>query len=198
MGTITPLVKVAHSYWIKAAAAYTITGCISATCVGVLLGSFPVVSTVRAYGLGIVVLFSFLAFVREWAGLKVPLLECRRQTEKMWADEYGFIVASAMWGFHIGLGFVTYLSNGSFIVLAAIVLTWGRPLDGALLMLSYWLGRALPVWLLPALWPSRDPELLIRNLLASRTMFGKIAGLTCVCLALAIVLDKFGKRLLFK
>ena len=45
--------------------------------------------------------------VREWGWINFYIPERERQSEKAWAHQFGFVMASAMWGFHIGLGFAT-------------------------------------------------------------------------------------------
>jgi hypothetical protein len=56
-----------------------------------------------------------------------------------------------MWGLHIGFGFATRVTYGGFWVLVIVALVLGNPLFSAMLMLLYWLGRALPVWIAPLL-----------------------------------------------
>jgi len=131
--------------------------------------------------------FYFISFValllaaREWGWIRFPLPELKRQTEKFWAHEFGFVMASAMWGLHIGLGFATRITFGGFWILAAIALALGDPTYGAMLMLTYWLGRALPVWVGPALlmWTS-DTSMLPEEICRHCSVYHRIAGLTLV------------------
>jgi cytochrome c biogenesis protein CcdA len=76
---------------------------------------------------------------------------CRRQTIQEWGSRFGLSVASAMWGFHIGLGFATSVTFTGFWFVVYACVAWGDPKYGATLMLMYWIGRALPVWLAPTL-----------------------------------------------
>ncbi len=86
--------------------------------------------------------------LREYGWLRFPIPNRRRQTEKVWAHDFGFTVAALMWGLDIGLGFATHISPG-FWVLATGAVALADPRFGALLLLAYWIGRALPVWVGP-------------------------------------------------
>jgi cytochrome c biogenesis protein CcdA len=102
-------------------------------------------------------LTSFLSFAlaaREWGWVRFRLPERKRQTESFWAHDFGFVAASTMWGVHIGLGFATRVTYGGFWALVAVIMALGEPFYGAMLMVVYWLGRALPVWAAPVLLKS--------------------------------------------
>jgi hypothetical protein len=102
----------------------------------------------------VVALLSLILAAREWGWIKFRLPEQKLQTEKVWVHDFGFVWASAMWGLHIGLGFATRITYGGFWLLVAAILALDSPAFGAVLMLSYWIGRALPVWLAPLLLSS--------------------------------------------
>ena len=104
----------------------------------------------------VVALLSLILAVRELGWIKFRLPERKLQTEKVWAHQFGFVLASAMWGLHIGLGFATRITYGGFWLLVAAILALGNPAFGAVLMLSYWMGRVLPLWLAPVLLSSSD------------------------------------------
>jgi cytochrome c biogenesis protein CcdA len=60
----------------------------------------------------------------------------------------------------------------------AVGLTLGNPLYGATLMVVYWLGRALPVWLAPMLnWSGQDSSSLSNEILAADWVYHRLAGL---------------------
>src|SRR5712692_6131038 len=106
LGALTPLGKVAGTkkIWLKSALAYTLAGSVSATLVGAVIGSvgawlqrgqqrWPVLFGVAR--------LAFCLAAREWGWAKFPIPERKLQTEKVWAHEFGFVGASALWGFHI-------------------------------------------------------------------------------------------------
>jgi hypothetical protein len=121
---------------------------------------------------------------RELGWITFPLPERRRQTEKVWAHEFGFRMASIMWGMHIGLGFGTSVTFGGFWVLTILAVAMGEPLFGATLMLFYWLGRVLSVWLAPAiLRQESDGSELHAALLTNRFIFRQVSGVSLLWLA---------------
>ena len=123
-----------------------------------------------------------LLAARELGWLAFPLPERKRQTEKYFAHEFGFVVGSAMWGLHIGLGFTTHITYGGFWMLVAADVAIGDPLYGSLLMMTYWLGRSLPVWMAPTLWTS-GAEDIIEQLVSVRGVYRQIVGLALLWLA---------------
>lgn len=198
LGALTPLGKVARTrkIWLKSALAYTLAGSLSSTLVGAALGlvgawlqrgqqRWPVL-------LG-VALLAFSLAAREWGWIKFPIPQRRLQTEKVWAHEFGFIGASALWGFHIGLAFTTWVTYGGVWALAAVNIALGKPLYGAIVMLSYWLGRALPVWLAPMLnWSGPDSSSLPEDILAARWLYHRLSGFALMWLGGIMVLMALG------
>jgi cytochrome c biogenesis protein CcdA len=179
VGALTPLGKAAHNYWLRAVAAYTLAGSVSALLVGALLGA--VGHRFRAAGLyWLVVAVALLLAARELGWLRFQLPQRERQTEKVWAHEFGFVTAAAMWGFHIGFGLTTYVSYGGFWVLTLAAFAVGEPAYGAVLMLLYWFGRAMPVWLMPLIWHSRDTSDLMEAVSANRPLYGRTEALALV------------------
>jgi cytochrome c biogenesis protein CcdA len=177
IGALTPLVKVAPRSWIWSVLAYTLSGAASAWGVGALVGWAGHVVGAKACCWAVVPLAIVLA-LRELGWIRFRLPERGRQTEKVWAHEFGFTVASAMWGFHIGLGFTTYVKYGGFWVLVAMILSSENPVYGALVMLLYWFGRATPVWIAPLIQETHDGGELIEGILASRSLFNRAEALT--------------------
>jgi cytochrome c biogenesis protein CcdA len=160
--------------------AYTLAGALSSTLVGAALGSvgawlqrgqqrWPVL-------LGIALLAFGLA-AREWGWINFPIPERKLQTEQVWAHEFGFVGASALWGFHIGLTFMTRVTYGGVWALATVTLALADPPYGAAVMLAYWLGRTLPVWLAPMLnWSGPDASQFPQDILAVGWLYHRLAG----------------------
>jgi hypothetical protein len=163
------------SIWLKAAAAYTIGGCATAAAMGWAIG---VVGKLLPLGASLVlpllVALAILMILRELAILRFRLPQVRRQTHKMWADRFGFTQGAAMWGAHIGLGVATVIRHGGLYVVvgAAVVLP---PLLAALLFATFWLGRALPMWLIPTVSNSVDGDHLMHEILSDSVPFRVVA-----------------------
>lgn len=189
--TISPLrlMSPRDTLWLKAVSAYTVGGLVTGACAGALLGTLgQVVLLNRSYVLyGASMLIAALALVlaaREFNLVRFRLPQVYRQTQKIWAVEYGVVTASAMWGSHIGLGFATVVQHGGFFVLVLFAGVLG-PVKGALVMAAYWFGRTLPLWFARAL--SLDqcnaPELM-RLLLVDRAVYRYAAAAGLVCTGL--------------
>lgn len=183
LGALTPLVKVAHDRkrWLEAASAYTAAGLVSAAGVGSALGWLGRACGARGWGepalYGVAGLALLLA-AREWDWISFPLPERRLQTEQYWYQAFGHRLGAAMWGLHLGLGFATRINYGGFWVLASTAFALASPGYGALLLAVYWLGRALPVWVAPALFskPALEPERLLGSLLGDKTLYHRLQG----------------------
>ncbi len=190
VGALTPLGKVARNYWLKSVIAFTLAGCTSAVLVGGLLGLLGRVLQTTV-GFRSVLSFQSLTAValvvmaRELGWINFPLPEQKRQTDKVWAHEFGFVTASAMWGFHIGSGFSTYLTNGGGLLLVCVALAVGKPTLTALLMATYWLGRATPVWLLATIWPNQHSTHLVEAIAITRPTYKHSAGVASLWLTIA-------------
>jgi cytochrome c biogenesis protein CcdA len=196
---MTPLGKVAQgqTLWRRCVVAYIAAGSVSAIVIGLLLGEIGRVFTeyhgrdhhllVKLY---IVSVLSLLLAAREWGWINFRLPEARRQSEKAWAHRFGFVTASAMWGFHIGLGFATRINFGGFWVLVVLALAMANPCYGAVLILLYWWGRALPVWIGPKFVASvNEAAEFPTYVLSSDRFYHRVAGLVLAWLAVAIALS---------
>jgi hypothetical protein len=140
-----------HRLWCKAAAAYTVSGVVTAACIGAVLAVLgrTIGLTPRHTMVGIAVL-SVIFAARELGWITFELPQVRRQTNRMWAMQFGFVPGAAMWGAHIGIGFATVINHGGFFVLVAFALSLDAKLS-SILMATYWVGRTLPIWLTPLL-----------------------------------------------
>jgi hypothetical protein len=184
LGALTHLGQVQRRYWLLCTAAYTIGGSLSASIVGLALSLFG-----RWLGLarggatmyGLIALLTLVLAGREWGWFSFRLPELRRQTDERWAHKFGFITASAMWGLHIGLGFATRVTFGGFWILVVFALVLAKPGFGTVLMLVYWLGRTLSVWIAPNL-TCQDPISLMLAIGSELNEYRMIAGLTLLSL----------------
>lgn len=148
----------------------------------------------RRLPLLVAAILAFLLAAREWGWISFPIPERRRQTEKVWAHQFGFVGASALWGFDIGLAFATRVTYGGFWALVGVILALGSPLYGATLMLVYWLGRVLPVWLAPVLnWSGSDSSHLAVEILADGWVFRRLSGVALLWSGGIAVLLAMGK-----
>jgi hypothetical protein len=142
--------------WLRATLAYTIAGSISASVAGAAVGlAGALAGDVRGLAVVAALALVILLSARDGELVTFRLPQRRRQTEKRWLDQFGYVMASTMWGLHIGLGFATFVKFGGFWALTATVFAFGSPGFAAACFVAYWAGRALPVWLAPRVMNSR-------------------------------------------
>ena len=84
-------------------------------------------------------------FVREAFRAPVPLPDRKRQVPEWWRTFYSPAVAAFLYGVGLGVGFLTYLSFGTFAAVAAGAVVSGDPVTGVLLCAPFGLGRSLAV-----------------------------------------------------
>jgi len=157
-------------------------GVASAAIVGLGLGTIGGIRRTNFANWGIL-LAALLVAGREWRIISLPLPGRQRQTEKIWAHEYGFPIAAAMWGFDVGLGFGTYLTNGGLLLVAVAAVARGSPIFGVELMISYWIGRAAPAWLMRFLWPTERAEPMVMAVLSTHHIYRHVIGFTSLWFA---------------
>lgn len=138
--------------WLVSTAAYSISGALSAAATGAAVGWLGRWLGGRPDGgmaLGVVAVVGLVLAAREWGLVSFPLPRPRRQTEKFWVHEFGWVLTSILWGLHIGIAFATQVRHGGFWLIAVAALVFGDPAFAAALLVAYWFGRVLSVWLAP-------------------------------------------------
>jgi hypothetical protein len=94
-------------------------------------------------GLWMVSALAGLYLAREAVGLRVPVPQLRRQVPDWWRTFFPFGPASFLYGLGLGVGFLTYLSHGTLVVVAVAAVASGRPLLGAAVLAPFGLARGL-------------------------------------------------------
>jgi hypothetical protein len=94
-------------------------------------------------GIAVVAAPAGLYLARETLGIRVPVPQLRRQVPDWWRTYFRFGPASFLYGLGLGVGFLTYLSHGTLVVVAAAAVASGRPLVGAALLAPFGLARGL-------------------------------------------------------
>ena len=155
--TITPVVHGRRSGYFLSVALHAIAATITAGATGVSLGLIGMLlgapwGTAGFVALAIVAL---LYAVREGARLPVPLPNARRQVPEWWRTFFSAPVAATLYGAGLGVAFLTYLSFGTFVAVAAGAFVSGDPWLGALICAPFGLARAVAVALVGM--GSRDP-----------------------------------------
>lgn len=178
IGALVPLGKVARkrTAWLGQVVVYTAAGAVSSVLVGGMLGEIGshlgIALDVR---LVIALAMVLAAFTRELGWLRLPLPSAHRQTNPRWRWRFPPLVTSALWGFDVGLFFSTWPTFSGAWPLVVTAFALGDPTFGAVLLVMFWAGRAVSVWLMPLLLASPAATVtLLDQLSASRGLVRSI------------------------
>jgi hypothetical protein len=146
--TITPVVYGGRNrhYW-TAVALHVLGATLSAAALGLVLGGLGALVGAPWEGGGWWALAAVAAayLLREALGVGVPLPDLDRQVPDWWRTFYSPGVASFLYGLGLGVGFVTFLSFGTFVAVATGAFLTGDPLLGAAITGPFGLARGLSI-----------------------------------------------------
>jgi hypothetical protein len=172
---------------LSATASAALVGLAAGT-VGLLLGA-PW-GTAGLIGVGAVAaLYAF----REVSGVPIPVPDRHKQVPLWWRTFYSPEVAGMLYGLGIGVGYLTYLSFGTYFAVTVAAVSTGNPLLGAALTAPFGFGRGLSVALANRRAGSEDAPSGVDSVDAlSETRWPKLANATVLLLvslsALLVVL----------
>ena len=119
---------------------------LAAAAVGALAGGLGfLLGAPWRWGWIAVAVIALLYTVREATGLSVPIPDRHQQVPLWWRSFYSPRVSSFLYGLGLGIGYLTYLSFGTYVVVTAASLASGNALIGASISAPFGLGRALSV-----------------------------------------------------
>jgi hypothetical protein len=142
--TITPVVHGGRrSRWAWLLALHVLGATAAAGAFGALLGVAGALlgAPWGAAGLALVASLAVLYLLREALGIPIPVPQLRRQVPDWWRTFFTFGPASFLYGVGLGVGFFTYLSHGTLVVVSAAAVASGRPMLGAVLLGAFGLAR---------------------------------------------------------
>jgi hypothetical protein len=96
-------------------------------------------------GLVFVAAVAVLYALRVLVALPVPIPALKRQVPDWWRAFFSPRAAALMYGLGLGVGFLTFLSAGTLVAVAAAALASGSPLLGAALCAPFGVARGLSV-----------------------------------------------------
>ena len=144
--TIAPVVHGdRRSRYRLAVALHTLGAALAAGALGLALGGLGALLG-APWGMAGLIAVAFVAgiyLLREAVGLPVPIPDRHRQVPEWWRSFYSPPVAALLYGLGLGVGFLTFLSFGTYVAVAAAALASGDPLIGALLCMPFGLARGL-------------------------------------------------------
>ena len=193
IGMIAPLKCFAPRNWLKCSLAYSIAGLATSYLMGLLLaalGTLTATVLMPAYVFWAAGTVALVVLLRALKLLRFKLLQCDLQTHRRWMAEFNMTTVAGMWGAHIGLAFLTVIKHAGLYPLALIVAGCGLG-GGEFVLVAFWVGRILPLWLAPALsGRSGDGVAITNEVRDARRAFRVtavcgLAVLGALCVALA-------------
>ncbi|MGH2660176.1 MAG: MauE/DoxX family redox-associated membrane protein [Actinomycetota bacterium] len=146
--TITPVVHGGRrGRWAGDVALHVAGATLSAAAFGAILGAAGSVlgAPWGRGGLVVVVAASVIYLLREAGAVPVPVPQLRRQVPEWWRTFFPAPVASFLYGAGLGIGFLTFLRQGTLVAVAVAAASSGRPGVGALLVAPFGVARGLSV-----------------------------------------------------
>ena len=136
--------KTASRLW--SLGALHVTGAaVTSALLGAVLGSLGALLSAPWGTAGViaVVLLASAYLFREALGVPIPILEARQQVPEWWRSFYSAPTTAFLYGTGLGVGFLTHLSYGTFVVVAGAAFVSGSPLTGALLCVPFGVSRSM-------------------------------------------------------
>ncbi|HEV2756047.1 MAG TPA: hypothetical protein VG318_09765 [Actinomycetota bacterium] len=146
--TITPVVHGGkRRAFVTSAALHVAGAALTAAALGLVLGGFGALLRAPWGGAGaaVVAAAAGVYFLREAFSLPIPLPQRRRQVPEWWRTFFSPPVAAVLYGAGLGVGFLTYLSFGTFAAVMAGAVASGDALTGAAVCAPFGLGRSIAV-----------------------------------------------------
>ncbi len=186
--TISPVVHGGRARWLRTLALHTIGSTVTAASFGATLawigralgapwqrpGLLALATISAVYAIGVLTPF------------RVSVPQLRRQVPDWWRTFFGRSFAALLYGAGLGIGFLTYVSYGTLVVVAFAAMASGRPAVGALFMAPFGLARGLSA---AVSWGSIDQErsrALVDRLVAAADAPRRIVnGVALVAIAIA-------------
>ena len=145
--TIAPVVYGRRSNYIASVVLHTVAAAATAGITGALLGLAGRLlgGPWGSAGAIAVCVVAVVYALRETFRLPIPLPNARRQVPEWWRTYFSPPVAATLYGAGLGVAFVTFLSYGTFVAVAAGAVISADPLLGALLCVPFGLARGLSI-----------------------------------------------------
>ena len=193
--TIAPVVYGNRRRYLLAVSIHVLSAGVTGALFGSALGLMGMIGGApwTTWGLVLVVAVATLYAGRELIGLPIPLFDRRRQVPDWWRTFYGPLTTAALYGAGLGIGFLTFLRHGTYLVACAIALASGDPLVGAALGASFGAARgvtALSSW---RTTDSEGPDTMVARLELRGSAPGVriLNGVTCLMVGLAALASLF-------
>src|ERR671918_524885 len=173
--TIPPVVHGGRTRrWGIALALHVVGAGIAAAAFGAVLGAAGMALGAPWGAAGFVAIgaLGVLYLTREAFGVRVPVPQLRRQVPEWWRTFFGFETAALLYGMGLGIGFLTFLRQGTFVVVSAAAISTGRPLLSAVLVAPFGIARGLSATVASTSRTQEDGTALVGLLSSSASWVG--------------------------
>jgi hypothetical protein len=181
--TIAPVVHGGRnrSYW-TAIALHTLGATLSAALFGAFLGGLGHVLGAPWGDAGLIALavVAGIYALRELFGLPIPLPDLDRQVPEWWRTFFSKNVAAFLYGIGLGIGFLTYLSFGTYVAVMTGAFISGDVRTGAALCGAFGLSRSLALPATSMIWSNASTRLIAIGELRYASLAN---GLVCTTVA---------------
>lgn len=176
--TISPVVHGGRARWLGTLVLHTLGAAGTAALFGAVLGWIGGALGAPWHRPGLLALAIIAAVyaLGMLTRLRVPVPQLRRQVPDWWRTFFGRSFAALLYGAGLGIGFLTYLSSGTLVVVAFAAAASGRPAVGAALVGPFGLVRGLSAvvsWRSVTQEQSRE---LVDRLVAARGSARRVAN----------------------
>lgn len=188
--TIAPVVHGGRARWLGTLVLHTLAATGTAALFGGALGGVGRSMDAPWQRPGLLALASISAVyaVGALTPLRVPVPQLRRQVPDWWRTFFGRPFAAVLYGAGLGIGFLTYLSNGTLVVVAFAAAASGSPAIGAIVMGPFGLVRGLSAIVSWRSITHEESRALIDRLAATRGWVRRaMNGVVLVMIAFAAV-----------
>jgi hypothetical protein len=187
--TITPVVHGGRAGRWAGSVSLHVTGAVaSAAAFGAILGAAGSLLGAPWGGSGalLIALVAALYLVREASVLSMPVPQLRRQVPQWWRTFFSVPVAAFLYGAGLGVGFLTYLTHGTLVVVALAATASGRPLVGAAIVAPFGLARGLSVLVAARVRSPEEGSTMVARLARSASSPAWRAAHVAALLAMAV------------
>ena len=126
---------------------HVIGATVAASAFGAVLGGIGALfgGPWRTGGPIVVAAIATIYALREGVGAPIPVPDRHKQVPEWWRTFYSPPIASLLYGLGLGVGFLTFLTFGTFVAVSAGAVASASPLGGALICGPFGLARGLSV-----------------------------------------------------
>ena len=167
--TITPVVYGGRTRWAVALALHVAGATVTAALFGAALGVAGALLEApwgRA-GVLVIAITAIVYAVGELPRATASVPQLRRQVPDWWREFFSWPIAATLYGAGLGIGFFTYVSHGTLVVVALAALASGDPAVGALIVAPFGLVRGLSAAMSAGVSTQQESQRLVDRLAGS-------------------------------